>query len=349
MQYDLIIVGDTPEAWSMAEFGAELGASTLVVRPVGGTPGASGLGAVLSAFGEDDTAASWPRLFGQVSHPRDLWRMAGQAHERQIAESARKLGIRQVRAMARFSSPTSLDIFAHGAIQRVSAALFVLAVGTASRRSVAIDSERSPLLIPEQVPFRTDIPARLIIVGGDQTATAMARLYEMAGSEVALVDTQGLLDPEQTDLHVIQQEIVACQRRGAEVVTRLDDGVYLRADAILFAANRAGATGNLGLSAAGLEADENGCLWCDDHGMTWTPTIAAAGEVIGYPRNLVNNPHRIERTIANKLGLSEQYFPEIVSFELHENRMRLSRVRTMRPFRSRKHPRPQYALRVFQD
>lgn len=348
MRYDLIIVGDTPEAWSMAELGAELGASTLVVRPVAGAPGASGLGAVLAAFGDDDTAASWPRLYGDVNRPCDLWRMAEQAHERRIAQSARQLGIRQVRAMARFSSATTLDIFAHGAIQRVTATLFVLAVGTASRRPVAFDADRSPLFIPEHVGFRKDIPERLIIVGGDQTATAMARLYEIAGTEVTLIDTQRILDPAQADTRVIQQEIVACHRHGAQVVVRLDNGDNLRASAVLFAANRGGATSNLGLAAAGLEADESGCLWCDDHGMTWTPTIAAAGEVIGYPRNLVNNPHRIERTIANKLGLNDQYFPEIVSFDFADNRLRLSTVQNLRRPQTRKRLRPQYALRIFQ-
>src|SRR5262249_58317389 len=63
----------------------------------------------------------------------------------------------------------------------------------------------------------------------------------------------------------------------------LESGKRIVSDAVVFSAGRNGATGALGLAAAGLAADERGRLVVDEHFRTAVPHIYAAGDVIGYP------------------------------------------------------------------
>ena len=52
---------------------------------------------------------------------------------------------------------------------------------------------------------------------------------------------------------------------------------------VLFSAGRVGATEGLGLEAVGITADERGRIAVDASYRTSVPTIAAAGDVIGFP------------------------------------------------------------------
>ncbi len=52
---------------------------------------------------------------------------------------------------------------------------------------------------------------------------------------------------------------------------------------MLFSAGRIGATASLNLEAAGLTADERGCIKVDGQFRTLVPHIFAAGDIIGYP------------------------------------------------------------------
>ena len=61
-------------------------------------------------------------------------------------------------------------------------------------------------------------------------------------------------------------------------------GRSLLVDAVLAAhVERRGATSSLNLAAAGLFADDRGCLWCNDCYETWASGIFAIGSVVGYP------------------------------------------------------------------
>ncbi|MEO1996975.1 MAG: FAD-dependent oxidoreductase, partial [Planctomycetaceae bacterium] len=66
-------------------------------------------------------------------------------------------------------------------------------------------------------------------------------------------------------------------------VLLLSDGTRLEQDAVLYCGRVCGNTDALNLSAAGLEVDDRGQLWCNERFQTWIPHIFGLGEVIGYP------------------------------------------------------------------
>jgi NAD(P) transhydrogenase len=63
----------------------------------------------------------------------------------------------------------------------------------------------------------------------------------------------------------------------------LESGKTLRADCLLYAVGRQGATDGLNLAAAGLAADDRGRITVNANFQTAVPTIYAAGDVIGFP------------------------------------------------------------------
>ena len=80
------------------------------------------------------------------------------------------------------------------------------------------------------------------------------------------------------------EEVAAVTRvpdRG--VMTILKSGKQIPSDVVLYAAGRQGATADLNLEAAGLEADARGRIAVDAEYRTAQPHIFAAGDVIGFP------------------------------------------------------------------
>src|SRR2546427_647142 len=66
-------------------------------------------------------------------------------------------------------------------------------------------------------------------------------------------------------------------------VTVLKSGKLIISEVILYSVGRIGATADLGLAAAGLQADERGRLRVNEVFQTAQPHIYAAGDVIGFP------------------------------------------------------------------
>jgi NAD(P) transhydrogenase len=80
------------------------------------------------------------------------------------------------------------------------------------------------------------------------------------------------------------EEVDGIERReDGSVITSLASGKRIPSDVVLYAAGRQGATADLKLEAAGLEADARGRIAVDDHFRTAQPHIFAVGDVIGFP------------------------------------------------------------------
>ncbi|MCG6154269.1 FAD-dependent oxidoreductase [Rubinisphaera margarita] len=67
-----------------------------------------------------------------------------------------------------------------------------------------------------------------------------------------------------------------------ELTLYLESSEILHVDRVVLAVGRIGNTGRLNLSAAGLQADDSGRIWCNSDYETWTPGIYAIGSVVGF-------------------------------------------------------------------
>lgn len=296
MRYDLLVLGDTPAAWRAAEDVALLGGSVAVLRPEQKAGDAAfGITAVLAAYDDAAPSTSSPRMI----RPCDLWNEAVRQHERSIQQMVQTLDVTTWRGRVWLMNCHSACVF-DGAVERTIAGNPVLiAVGTTARRPRGMTFDRCVFLLPEDVPHVTAAPRSLIVLGGNRTARAFARLFASAGSNVRIVDS-GRSEMSSPPIARVAGDVVELCRETSGVRMRLADNRTFVADAILFAADRAGATACMNLAAAGLEADEDGRLWCDDNGQTWVPTVHAAGEVVGYPRHLRDDANAARRILAGQ-------------------------------------------------
>ena len=86
--------------------------------------------------------------------------------------------------------------------------------------------------------------------------------------------------------------VTAVERRNGETLTTLKSGKQIAAEAVFYSAGRRGATRDLGLENAGLEADSRGRIAVGPSYRTATEGVYAAGDVIGFRASRRPRPSR---------------------------------------------------------
>lgn len=296
MFFDLVILGDTPDAWCAAQEAAATGYRCAVLRPDCNGGASAGVNAVIAAFGS--SAQSIEEVPTRSKAPAELWRDAVSRHERFVAQFTRQGDVRVWRGPARLAGINSAEVFVAGSSLKVEAELLLIATGTTQRKAPNNWVDRSQFFVPEDVGKLTQAPRRLAVLGGSLTATAFANLFAAAGTTVTLIDAEQDHAGE-SRYQMIASNVGEIHSVADRVTIRCENGETVIVDAVLVADKRLGATVALGLATAELEADDQGRLWCDDLGFTWQPTIAAAGEVVGFPRNLSLDREAARRLVAS--------------------------------------------------
>lgn len=143
----------------------------------------------------------------------------------------------------------------------------------------------------------TELPARLVIVGGGYVGLEFASMYASFGSQVTVLEGYSeLISREDRDIAASVKEVL--ERKG--IAFHLDARVQkvegtmvvyqdvatgevhrLEGDAILLATGRRPNTEGLNLKAAGVEVDERGAIIVNEHLQTSNPHIRAIGDVKG--------------------------------------------------------------------
>ena len=150
-------------------------------------------------------------------------------------------------------------------------------------------------LTSESVWDLTELPHRLVVLGGGSIGSELAQGFARLGSAVTLVEAGSrLLSREDPRASAVIERALRADgvdvRTGAGVtsvrdgVLRLADGSDVVADRVLVAAGRRPRTDGLGLAAAGVDLDDRGHVVVDGACRTSQPGIWAAGDVTGPPQ-----------------------------------------------------------------
>ena len=151
-------------------------------------------------------------------------------------------------------------------------------------------------LTTETVWDCTELPERLLILGGGSTGCELAQAFARLGSAVTLVEPEPTIlpaeDPEAADIIARALRSDGVDVRPGRAVTsvaadrvELDDGNTVAFDRLLLAAGRRASTEDVGLDAAGVAVTEAGDVVVDDHLRTTNPRIWGAGDLTGHPRS----------------------------------------------------------------
>ena len=201
---------------------------------------------------------------------------------------------------ARFLSPNQVEVATEvGEITLVTGNKFLIATGTRTYRPDNIPFNGSSIIDSDEFLEMSQIPRSLIVVGAGVIGVEYATMFAALDVRVTLIE------PRETFLDFIDSTLIQeftheIRENGVDLrlgspVSSVEDGVdyvevslengrNVRADMLLFAAGRIGATEKLGLETTGLFTDHRGRLDVDRKTyQTLVKHIYAAGDVIGHP------------------------------------------------------------------
>jgi NAD(P) transhydrogenase len=200
---------------------------------------------------------------------------------------------------ARFVDPhTVLVTRTDGSERRLTADKIVIATGTRPSRPFTVDFDGRTIFDSDGLMNLERIPGSLVVVGSGVVGIEYASIFAALGTKVTLVDKRRRilefcddeiiegLQHHLRDLGVtfrLGEEVSAVEALEEGALVLLASGKRIAAEAVLYSAGREGATEDLDLPAAGLEADDRGRIEVGPHFRTSVENIYAVGDVIGFP------------------------------------------------------------------
>lgn len=261
---DVCVIGDDPGGLSLAMSLAAFGAPVAVVRPRGDRPSLQTLALRLAALRTIASASAWPEVQARI---------AAATRHHDIAHAPARigaLGIRQVMVDPAFADVAFADsrTLEAGHVT-IRARRFVLATGSTPRLPAVPGLEGVPVLTPDTVWDLDVLPTHLAVIGGDDTALALAQGFRRLGARVTLFAPEGLLpgfDPDMAAAlrdRLVADGITLFEEARVTGVERRDEGIALAASRggedgalvvshLLVSTGRLPAIGALGLDAAGV-------------------------------------------------------------------------------------------------
>lgn len=221
--------------------------------------------------------------------------VAAIAHDER-AELFEALGVDVRLGTARLEGPDRVRV---GEDIVLRAKRIVLATGTDPAVPPIDGLRETPHLTNRSVFSLTELPRRLIVLGGGPIGLELGQAFRRLGSEVTVVELlDRLLVRDDAEAGAVLADVLRregielalstkaerVRRDGEEtVVTVSRDGAQreLRADALLVAIGRTPHTEELGLEAAGVATDDRGFVTVDERMRTSAETVYAAGDVCG--------------------------------------------------------------------
>ena len=292
---DLCVIGAGSGGLSVAAGAAQMGAEVVLVErgPMGGDClnfGCVPSKSLLAAARHADLARRGAAR-GQCNRPPRVAVCDG-GHTGDGGK-AERLGVKVIRAEARFTSPRALRA---GEVE-VRPRRFVVATGSQPAIPPIPGLDRVPYLTNETVFANRDLPDHLIVIGGGPIGIEMAQAHHRLGARVTVLDIGPFLprdDPELAAALVERLtaegiaarpriEIQRIEREGAVTIVHLAGGERIAGSHVLVAAGRRPSIEALDLGAAGINATRRG-ITVDARLRTTNRRAFAVGDVTGGPQ-----------------------------------------------------------------
>jgi dihydrolipoamide dehydrogenase len=144
---------------------------------------------------------------------------------------------------------------------------------------------------------QTEVPKRLVVLGGGIIGCEFASIFQRFGSEVTIVEMLDTLIPQE-DADAAKELAKAFGKRGialelgkqctkveddgSKLTVHYGDGETVEAELMLVSVGRAPLVEGLGLEEIGVELDKRKGIATDEHRRTTVPHVYAVGDCAGY-------------------------------------------------------------------
>jgi dihydrolipoamide dehydrogenase len=307
MECDVAVLGGGPGGYTAAIRAAQLGAKTLCIEKepeLGGTCLRVGCiptkAWVQTAFSIKEAEETFAKLGVNVGPPQldfakaNEWKDAVVHQMTQgVASLFKANGVEWVKGTGRFTDPNTIAV--EGA-EDVTFKHAVIATGSYPLRP-PIDGLDSPRCVDSTgLLAQTQLPRRLIVLGGGIIGCEFASIFRRFGSEVTIIEMLPQLIPQE-DADASKELAKQFQKRGitlhlettcdkvedtGSALTVHHGGNTTEADLMLVATGRGPTVENLGLEQIGVEFDKRKGIAADEHRRTTQPHIYAVGDCAGY-------------------------------------------------------------------
>ena len=309
MEFDVAVLGGGPAGYTAAIRAAQLGANVACIEKepeLGGTclrvgciptkawvQTAHALHAVREIHPKLGAPSGEPALdFARANEWKDavVKQMTGG-----VASLFKANGVTWLQGAGTFESPTTIAMD-KGDIG-VSFRSAIVATGSYPVRP-PIPGLDSPRCVDSTgLLAQTELPDRLVVLGGGIIGCEFASIFERFGSEVTIVEMLDALIPQEdadatSELRKafakrgivvhLGKQCTKVEDTGSSLVVHFGEGETVECDLMLVSVGRAPVVEGFGLEAAGVAFDPKKGIETDSHRRTSVPHLYAAGDVAGY-------------------------------------------------------------------
>jgi dihydrolipoamide dehydrogenase len=307
MECDVAVLGGGPGGYTAAIRAAQLGAKAVCIEKepeLGGTCLRIGCiptkAWVQTAFALKEAEETFGKLGININPPALDFPTANQWKAgvvKQMTDGVASLfkanGVEWVKGTGRFTDANTIAV---DQAEPVTFKQAVIATGSYPLRP-PIDGLDSPRCVDsEGLLAQTEVPRRLVVLGGGIIGCEFASIFRRFGSEVMIIEMLPQLIPQE-DADAAKELAKQFQKRGITLhlettCDRVEDtgsglrvhhaGNTTEADLMLVATGRGPTVENLGLEDIGVEFDPRKGIAADEHRRTTQPHIYAVGDCAGY-------------------------------------------------------------------
>jgi dihydrolipoamide dehydrogenase len=311
---EVLVLGSGPGGYAAAFRAADLGANVVLVERypslggvclnVGCIPSKALLHAA-KVIAETKEMAENGISFGEPTIDVDKLRGWKESVVNRLTRGvgglAKQRKVEVVTGVGTFSSPNTLDVEMDGETRTVSFQNAIIAAGSESAKLPFIPHDDPRVITSTGALELTQIPERMLVVGGGIIGLEMAAVYYQLGTRVTVVELLDQLIPgTDADLIAPLQKMITKQYENIFVGTKVtavdanDSGLTVHFDGakapetdtfdqVLVAVGRQPNGAVIGAEKAGVIVDSRGFISVDKQQRTNVPHIFAIGDIVGQP------------------------------------------------------------------
>jgi dihydrolipoamide dehydrogenase len=308
MDVDVAVLGGGPGGYTAAIRAAQLGAKVACIEKepeLGGTCLRVGCiptkAWVQTAFALKEAHESFAKFGVKVGEPQldfgvsNAWK-AGVVKQMTtgVAGLLKANGVEWVKGTGTFTSASTIAVEGGEDVKFKSA---IVATGSYPLRP-PIPGLDSPRCVDSTgLLAQTELPKRLVILGGGIIGCEFASIFGRFGSEVTIIEMLDTLIPQE-DMDARTELAKQFQKRGiglqlgkqckavnddgSQLTVTFGDGETVQADLMLVSVGRGPTVEGLGLEDIGVEFDKRKGIAADEHRRTTVQNIYAVGDCAGY-------------------------------------------------------------------
>ncbi len=240
-----------------------------------------------------------------------------------------KYGIETINGIGSFKDKNTLLISGQSDVNTIIFKNAIIATGSLPIQIPGFEFDSDKVISSNEAMSLTQIPKKLVVIGGGYIGTELGTVYGKLGCEVHLIERSQRL------ISVMDKEIVSVIAKrlpqfgvnvhynsNSKSVEKTQDGVIvtieengeekkIEADKVLVVVGRKPNSSSLNLENAGIEFDERGFIKVDNQMKTNISNIYAIGDVVGNPM-LAHKASREAKVAAEVIAGEKSAFDNLV-------------------------------------